>query len=109
MAVFDDGRDWDAKLVVYHGRIDWTTGEPELPLAEAVAVPVAPAEPLALECRHFVDCVAAGRRPYTDGAEGMRVLRVLSAAEDAIGAAIATPGRTAAPGSHAALGSGAAI
>jgi len=38
-------------------------------------------EPLANECQHFLDCVASGTRPLTDGEEGVRVLRVLQAAE----------------------------
>ena len=38
-------------------------------------------EPLKVECAHFVDCVRNGRRPRTDGASGLRVVRVLEAAE----------------------------
>ncbi len=38
-------------------------------------------EPLALECRHFVDCVRDGCRPRTDGENGWRVVRVLEAAD----------------------------
>jgi predicted dehydrogenase len=36
-------------------------------------------EPLRLECEHFVDCVLTGSRPRTDGAAGVRVVRVLEA------------------------------
>jgi predicted dehydrogenase len=39
------------------------------------------AEPLDLECRHFVDCVIQGRTPLSDGASGLEVVRVLSAAQ----------------------------
>jgi predicted dehydrogenase len=38
-------------------------------------------EPLYLECAHFVECVKEGRRPRTDGVNGLRVVRVLEAAE----------------------------
>lgn len=38
-------------------------------------------EPLYLECAHFVECVQEGRRPRTDGLNGLRVVRVLEAAE----------------------------
>ena len=38
-------------------------------------------EPLALECRHFIECIARGRQPLTDGAAGVAVVRVLAAAE----------------------------
>ena len=37
-----------------------------------------------LECRHFLDCVATGARPRTDGREGLRVLRVLARASAAL-------------------------
>jgi predicted dehydrogenase len=38
------------------------------------------AEPLRLECGHFVECLAHRRRPLTDGENGLRVVRVLEAA-----------------------------
>ena len=38
-------------------------------------------EPLEVECRHFVECVAEGKRPLTDGASALRVVRVLEAAQ----------------------------
>jgi len=38
-------------------------------------------EPLRNECLHFAECAAAGRRPRTDGWNGLRVVRVLEAAE----------------------------
>ena len=41
-------------------------------------------EPLRLECRHFLNCIAAGKQPLTDGKEGLRVLRVLNAAQKSI-------------------------
>ncbi len=34
-------------------------------------------EPLRLECEHFVECVAEGRQPRSDGENGLRVVRVL--------------------------------
>ncbi|MCH8859317.1 MAG: hypothetical protein IID54_07045, partial [Proteobacteria bacterium] len=42
------------------------------------------AEPLRLECEHFLICMAEGIRPRTDGEEGVRVLRVLNAAQEAL-------------------------
>ena len=35
------------------------------------------AEPLRLECEHFLDCVREGRTPVSDGESGLRVVRVL--------------------------------
>lgn len=36
-------------------------------------------EPLKAECDHFLECIAAGRRPRSDGAEGLAVVRALEA------------------------------
>jgi predicted dehydrogenase len=47
-----------------------------------VVIPhIQPAEPLKLECQHFVDCVRTGQTPLSDGRDGMRVVRVLEAAQ----------------------------
>ena len=35
------------------------------------------AEPLSLECRHFLDCIRYHRTPRSDGAAGLRVVRIL--------------------------------
>jgi predicted dehydrogenase len=37
-------------------------------------------EPLRCECEHFVKCIRTGATPITDGANGLRVVRVLEAA-----------------------------
>ncbi|HUK60485.1 MAG TPA: Gfo/Idh/MocA family oxidoreductase [Stellaceae bacterium] len=92
MAVFDDGEPWDRKLQLYRHRIEWRDQVPVPQRADAEPVPVAEAEPLRLECQHFLDCVATGAQPVTDGAEGVRVLRVLAAASAALkGPAPASP------------------
>jgi UDP-2-acetamido-3-amino-2,3-dideoxy-glucuronate N-acetyltransferase len=46
---------------------------------ERISIPYA--EPLKLECVHFLDCVTKGKQALTDGEEGLRVLKVLNAAE----------------------------
>jgi predicted dehydrogenase len=38
-------------------------------------------EPLRLECQHFVDCIAQGKTPLSDGRNGLQVLRVLEAGQ----------------------------
>ena len=38
------------------------------------------AEPLKLECEHFVDCIRSGKTPRSDGLSGLRVVSVLEAA-----------------------------
>lgn len=39
------------------------------------------AEPLNVEAKHFLECVASGKRPQTDGLSGLRVVRALERAE----------------------------
>lgn len=81
MAVFDDGETWERKLQIYPHRIDWVDGKPHPSKADAMPIALTADEPLKLECQHFLDCMASGARPRTDGSEGLRVLKVLEAAE----------------------------
>ena len=84
MAVFDDLLGWDEKISIYPHRVDWNGGVPVPSRADRETVPLAEAEPLRLECRHFLECLAKGETPRTDGREGLRVLRVLDAAQRSI-------------------------
>ena len=38
-------------------------------------------EPVRLECQHFLECVRDRRRPRSDGRDGLRVVKVLAAAQ----------------------------
>jgi predicted dehydrogenase len=90
MLVFDD-RDTTRPLTLYDKRI---AGPADLPLDEtlagfrssiregAVTAPaVAPDEPLAAECDHFLDCVRDGSLPVSGAAEGLEVVRILDGIE----------------------------
>ncbi len=81
MAVFEDTRDWSEKLLHYPHAQNWRDGLPELDRAEAIPIVCETSEPLNLECRHFLDCVATGDEPRTNGQEGVRVMHVLEAAQ----------------------------
>jgi len=81
MATFDD-MDLERKVTVYDKGFD----EPYSGYGEWIArsgdiwSPRVPsAEPLRLECQHFLECVATGVTPVSDGASGLRVVRVLEA------------------------------
>lgn len=92
MAVFDDTQPWPDKLLIYPHKITWQNNLPIPSKADAERVDVHQAEPLRVECEHFLHCMANGCRPLTDGAEGLRVLRILNASQrslDAGGAKIA--------------------
>ncbi len=41
-------------------------------------------EPLSVECSHFIECIQDGKRPLSDGEDGLRVIRVLEAAEKSL-------------------------
>lgn len=38
-------------------------------------------EPLRLECQHFLDCIREGKKPRSDGEDGLRVVKILDAAQ----------------------------
>jgi len=85
MAVFDDTAPWDSKLVVYEHGVTWDGLTPVPVRGEPVQFPLDEDEPLRLECEHFLNCVATGETPRTDGDEGVRVLKVLDAAQRSLG------------------------
>lgn len=51
---------------------------------DLVIPPLPFAEPLHTECQHFVDCIREGRRPRTDGWNGLRIVRALEAAQQSL-------------------------
>lgn len=84
MLVFDDTLPWEEKLTRYDHQISWVDGVPTPIKADAVLVEVEQDEPLKLECQHFLDCIVSRKAPRTDGAEGLRVLKVLDAATQSL-------------------------
>lgn len=85
MAVFDDMESAE-KVRVYDKAAEQgsyeTYGESiTLRFGDVVIPHVNMVEPLKLECRHFVECVRGGRKPRSDGRDGLRVVRVLEAAQ----------------------------
>jgi acetyltransferase-like isoleucine patch superfamily enzyme len=97
MAVFDDSQPWSEKLILYPHRIEWRETMPVPQRAEGNPVSLVEGEPLKLECRHFLDCIATGERPRTDGQEGLRVLRILARASQALKAAAPVASAAVAP------------
>ncbi len=82
MAVFDDTA--DQKLVLYPHRVEWKDRLPNAVKAEAEPISLPEAEPLRNECREFLSCMESRQAPLTDGREGLRVLRVLNACQQAM-------------------------
>jgi UDP-2-acetamido-3-amino-2,3-dideoxy-glucuronate N-acetyltransferase len=82
MAVFDDTA--AEKLVLYPHRVEWKDRIPTAVKAEAESVALEMTEPLRNECSEFLNCMESRCAPRTDGREGLRVLRVLSASQQAL-------------------------
>jgi UDP-2-acetamido-3-amino-2,3-dideoxy-glucuronate N-acetyltransferase len=82
MAVFDDTA--DHKLVLYPHKVEWRNRIPTAVKAKGEIVKLEDLEPLGAECGHFLECVASRTPPVSDGAEGLRVLRVLDACQRAL-------------------------
>ena len=81
MAVFDDVLPWEEKLALYKHSIDRSGAVPIPVKAEPTYIDTPKGEPLKDECRHFLDCVENGTKPFTDIDEALRVLRVLAAVQ----------------------------
>ncbi|MDQ3817290.1 MAG: Gfo/Idh/MocA family oxidoreductase [Acidobacteriota bacterium] len=78
MASFDDV---SKRLVLYDQRVDVREGEPVPVRGEGQEVPFNSEEPLRLECEAFIEALETRRPPLTDGSSGLRVLKVLQAAQ----------------------------
>jgi predicted dehydrogenase len=79
MATFDDMA-LEQKITVYDKGFDEkadTYGEYITRSGDIFSPRLPNAEPLRLECEHFIACVAEGRTPLSDGRSGLRVVRVL--------------------------------
>jgi predicted dehydrogenase len=81
MATFDD-MELERKVTVYDKGFDrdfrnW--GEYITRSGDVMSPQVSNEEPLRIECRHFVECVAAGAEPRSGPASALRTVRVLEA------------------------------
>jgi predicted dehydrogenase len=86
MVVFNDTEPSEKIRIIDKGvniSLDYATFGEYLSLRYGnVLIPYIPSsEPLKTECSHFIDCVAGRKRPRSDGADGLRVLKILDAAQ----------------------------
>ena len=58
-------------------RLSYRTGD-------AVPYPVEWAEPLKLQCQHFLDCITQGKEPLSSGRLGLQVIRVLETTQHSL-------------------------
>jgi UDP-2-acetamido-3-amino-2,3-dideoxy-glucuronate N-acetyltransferase len=83
MAMFDDVAVQD-KLVLYDNYVVWQDRVAVPNKTAAKPVELEMDEPLKLECQHFIECLATGRKPRTSGEKGLKVLRVLDACQKSL-------------------------
>ena len=79
MATFDDMQ-LEGKLTVYDKGFDEDSrswGEYIARSGDIYSPRIPNVEPLRVECEHFVECLRTGASPRSDGASGVRVVRVL--------------------------------
>ena len=72
--VYDKGADVKTELGVHKLLVSYRSGDMWAPKVEEL-------EALQLETRYFLDCVKNGTKPFNDGQAGLRVVRILEAAE----------------------------
>lgn len=87
--IYDKGVDRPGEIVSYGDSLTVRSGDILIPK-------ISLQEPLRIECQHFVDCVRDRKQPLTGGEDGLRVVRVLAAAQqslDAGGQPVAIPSR----------------
>jgi predicted dehydrogenase len=77
LRIYDKGFDRPPIFTEYAQFLSIRNGDVHIPQ-------IAMVEPLERECRHFVDCIAQGKRPLTDGHSALRVVRVLEAAQKSL-------------------------
>lgn len=77
--VFDDVS-VDEKLTIYEQQLQFQQHLPMLKNTKTV-IPMNPAEPLKLECQHFLNCIETRQNPLTDIQNGIDVLTVLQASQ----------------------------
>jgi predicted dehydrogenase len=88
MATFDDMA-LERKVTVYDKGFDpdfRNYGEYITRSGDVMSPQVSNEEPLRIECRHFVDCVATGAQPRTGPRSALRAVRVLEALQRSLSA-----------------------
>lgn len=72
------------ELILYDQRVEWQKGRPVPIRGDGKKVKFDQAEPLAEECRHFIECIRTRATPRSDGWKGLEVLSLLHAAQKSL-------------------------
>jgi len=77
LRVYDKGADVRTEQGLHQALVSYRTGDMWAPKVEEL-------EALQVETRYFLDCIKNGMRPFNDGHAGLRVVRILEAAEQSL-------------------------
>ncbi len=77
LRIYDKGVNYTPSYGDYGESLSIRIGDIHIPKLDMV-------EPLKVECQHFLDCILRGTRPLTDGRSGLRVIKILEAAEESL-------------------------
>lgn len=75
--IYDKGAVLPGQFLSYTETITLREGDINIPYLKIE-------EPLKIECQHFLDCIQKNRKPLTDGEDGLRVVRILEAAQKSL-------------------------
>ena len=75
--IYDKGAEVRTEQGVHQALVSYRTGDMWAPRLEEM-------EALQMETRYFLDCIKNGTRPFNDGHAGLRVVRILEAAEQSL-------------------------
>jgi len=67
----------DNREGIYNLLVNYRSGDMWVPALDGI-------EALQVEVGHFLDCIERGEKPITDGAAGLRVVKILEAAQMSI-------------------------
>ncbi len=75
--IYDKGVNYKPSIVGYHEMFEIRTGDILIPK-------ISLKEPLKFEADHFIDCIINKKTPRSDGKDGLRVTKVLEAAQKSL-------------------------
>jgi predicted dehydrogenase len=75
--VYDRGVEITAREGVYNLLVSYRSGDMWAPKVESI-------EALKAECQYFIECVKDGKDPFNDGVAGLKVVKMLEAADRSI-------------------------
>jgi predicted dehydrogenase len=93
MAVYNDVSETE-KIHIYdkgltikkegNGNINFSAWPPNYRYGDVIIPYISNAEPLRLECSHFIKCITNGEKPRSDGWAGLKVTSILEAADKSL-------------------------